>query len=603
VLIRFKIRILASQKETSEVPALFRQLIEINPEKVGYIQQWVGFTMADESIPEDQRAKIAEEIFREQIARRPEDDEIKLGLVQFLAKTNSIDEGMKTLEEFVQSSPESESLRNGLAKAYLSTENMDRAKAIYTEIIDKDPTSVDAINARMKLAGIAFSVNDKDEAKRLIAEVLAIDAENSEALILKSRISMLKRQYSDAIPDLRVVLKNNPDSEPALLLMAIANQEIGSTDLALDAYQTLLVLKPDHVAALTGVARILQGRGDIERAQKLLEAAIKEDPDNPEAARLLVTIYGQQQEWDKALSLCAQVIENEQTIALGYYLQGRIYLGQRDTKAAIKSLEQSQLADDRIVESLSALIQAYVASGQQDVAIKYLVKHIEKNPEHLNARELLASVYANAKEYDKSVSLLTAVIEDASGKHKMQAYKQLAKVYAVQGDNDAINKLLENGIKNNPGIPGLYMLQAEFYQQTGEIDKAIVSYESLLAMSPDVLMAKNNLASLLLDFRLTEANLERAAELSSELGATEVPAFLDTAGWVQYQLENYPQALALIQLAVDKGGNTAVYQYHLGMAYFKNNMPEDAKEALTLAVSVEGQYPGKDEAQKVLDTL
>ena len=107
----------------------------------------------------------------------------------------------------------------------------------------------------------------------------------------------------------------------------------------------------------------------------------------------------------------------------------------------------------------------------------------------------------------------------------------------------------------------------------------------------------------MLDYRLTEANLQRAVQLSADLGATEQPAFLDTAGWVQYQLENYPQALALIQLAVDNGGNTAVYQYHLGMAYYKNNMPEQAKEALTLAVSVEGAYAGKDEAQKVLDTL
>ena len=190
------------------------------------------------------------------------------------------------------------------------------------------------------------------------------------------------------------------------------------------------------------------GKKEYEAAQPLLEKALKVSPANAEAARLLITIYVSQQEWDKALSISAQLIEQEQTTAIGYYLQGRVYLMQKDYKAAIKSMEQSLAINDRIVESLSALISSYLATDQRDVAIQYLLKHTEKNPEHVNAKELLAGVYANNKQYDKSETILQAIIKD--NPERVSAYTLLIRLYAAQGDKEAIGKLLQEGIKNSP---------------------------------------------------------------------------------------------------------------------------------------------------------
>ena len=77
----------------------------------------------------------------------------------------------------------------------------------------------------------------------------------------------------------------------------------------------------------------------------------------------------------------------------------------------------------------------------------------------------------------------------------------------------------------------------------------------------------------------------------------------DTVGWLQYKLGNYPQAVALLQDAVRKGGTAPVYRYHLGMAYFKSDMKPQAREELELALTTDREFAGRDEAEQALQQL
>lgn len=597
-----KLKVLQRTGNTEEVISLFKELIAEYPDKLLYVYQLTSFYARSEDIPEDQRKVLSEQLLRDEIARKPDVDQLKIWLVELILRNDSQEAAVATLEEFVVAAPESRVLRDSLSNAYMTMDQPQKASDLYTPIIDSDPNSVDAINARIRLVGIARKLGEFDEADRLVEEVLEIDPENSNALIIRSQLRISGKQYAEVIPDLRVVLKNDPESETALLLLAMANEKIGATDLALDNFKAVLEFKPGSVPALVGVGRILLAKGEVESGQRVLESALKKAPGEPESTRLLVSIYSQQQNWDEALSISAKLVEQEQTMAIGYYLQGRIYLAKGDTRQAVTSLEKSIAVDDRVVESLAGLVNAYVQLKQYDTAIKFLDKHIEKNPDHTHARELLATVYANSGDKDKAVAILEANVE--RWPEAMGSYRLLIRIYNMDDNIRAIQPLLDAGLEKNPDVAGLYMLKAEVHQKYGETDQAIDTYEKLLKRSPDLTVAKNNLASLLLDHDLTENNVQRAAELSADLGATEVPAFLDTAGWVQYQLGNYPQSLALMQLAVERGGISGPYHYHLGMAYFKNDMLAEAKESLTQAVANDAEsYAGKEDARKVLQQL
>ena len=73
---------------------------------------------------------------------------------------------------------------------------------------------------------------------------------------------------------------------------------------------------------------------------------------------------------------------------------------------------------------------------------------------------------------------------------------------------------------------------------------------------------------------------------------------------MQYKQGNIPQAINLLVAAQKAGGQGPDYWYHLGMAYYKNDQADLAKEQLgkVLAPEFKGFY-GTAEAQKVYDSL
>ena len=601
VLKMLKIRVLSSQKKSEEVIATYQELMAEHPDNLLYPYQLINFHLSDENRTEEERKQTAEAMLRDLVKNKPEEEKVKLWLVEFLGKNVDQESAVTALEGFVSEAPDNFTLRDNLAKAYFSMKRPDDAKKLYNEVIASDPRGTDAIESRLRLVSIALAEQDKAGAENLLAEIFTIEPENVDAMLTQAKLKLQAGDFNGAIPDLRVVLKNAPESTEALGLMGAAQEKTGSTDLALDTYQRLLTIDGNNVGGLLAAGRLMVASNRTAEALPLLEAALKAQPGNPEATRLLTDLYSREQRWDDALSISAKLVENEQTTAMGYYLQGRTYLRKKDFKQAIKALEKSQEADPRIIESLTALVSSYMATEQKDKAMAYVTKHIEQNPEHLHARELKASLYINLEKTNKAEAELQSIIAEAPA--RISAYRALGRLYAMQNNLPAIESLYQQGLAANPDNTTLSLMLAEAYQVQGKNQQAIEQYEALLQATPDSLVVRNNLASLLLDYYNDEANIKRAVELSAALMNTENAAFLDTAGWAQYQAGNIPQALSLLQAAVANGGDAPIFHYHLGMAYHKSDMADKAKQHLSKAVADDANFAGVEQANKVLSVL
>ncbi|MEE8057514.1 MAG: tetratricopeptide repeat protein [Pseudomonadales bacterium] len=597
-----KIRLLASQDKPDEIIATYKQLIAEYPDNLLYPFQLVNFYLQDNRNEEQQQKSLAESTLRDLVKTKPEEKAVKLWLVEFLMKNRDEKDAQEMLETFVKSYPESFDFRDRLAAIYLRGKNIDKAQQLYSSVIDLDPGSSLAIEARTRLVEIALSDNRREDVEKLLAEIFALEPENVAALGTRAQLKVADNKLEAAIPDLRVILKNDPESVPALTLLGKVYERNNTPDLALDNYQRLLAVKPNNIAGLLGAARILMARNQADEALPLLEAVIKVNASHKEAVRLLTDLYVRDQRWDDALSVVAKLTESEPTMAMGYYLQGRVYLRKKDIKAAVAVLEKSHDLEPRGVESLSALISGYIALEQTEKALDYVLAHLKKYPEQVHARELLGGLYADSGDLSLATATLVEVVKEFVDRNS--AYQLLARIYALQSKTDEIEKLYLEGLKQKPDNVGLRLMLAQFYQLQGDYQQAVDAYERILKTNPDALLVKNNLAALLLDYFNTPENLTRVAELTAELGATETPAFLDTAGWTQYKLGNYAQAISLLGAAAANGGKGAVYHYHLGMAYFKSDMKVQAKEQLELALTDEKvDFSGKEDAQSTLNLL
>ncbi len=597
-----KIRLLTSQDKREEVVAMYKQLMVEYPDNLLYPFQLVNYYLKDDRMEESQRQALAEATLNDLIKLKPEDETVKLWLVEFKFRNRTAEEGRLLLESFVKAHPESFTFTDRLAGIYIQGKEIDKAERLYTQMIDLDPTGSVAIEARTRLMRIALSNQRREDAEKILAEIFDLEPENAEALKARARLNISDNKLEAAIPDLRVVLKNDPESIAALAMLGGIHEKNNSPDLALDSYQRLLSLKPGNLTALLGASRVLLAKNQAEEAQPLLEAAIKVNASHVEAVRLLTDIYSREQRWDDALSVVSKLTENDKTMAMGYYLQGRIYLRKQDFKEAVVVLKKSHDLEPRGVETLSALVSAYLALEQANKAMDYVLAHVKKYPEQVHARELLARLYMQSRDLKLAATTLRGIVNDHPQRNS--AYQLLTKVYIAQSKVDEIEGLYLSGLEQAPDNTALRLMLAEYYQAKGKNQLAVNEYESILKIIPDSLVIKNNLASLLLDYFNTPENLLRVTALAEELGATEAPAFLDTAGWVQYQLGNYAQAVSLLAAAEANGGKGAVYHYHLGMAYYKSDMKAQAKEQLELALADEkAKFAGRDEAKSTLALL
>ncbi len=182
----------------------------------------------------------------------------------------------------------------------------------------------------------------------------------------------------------------------------------------------------------------------------------------------------------------------------------------------------------------------------------------------------------------------------------------MAGIYYEKGDKHKVIESYQTGLQANPDDVQLNMMLASVYELEQQYDQALAIYNAVVANRPDVDLAVNNLVSLLLDHYPGKENTERAVSLAKRFEKSEQPYFLDTYGWALVHNGNVKDALPVFKQVVLKAPEVAVFNYHLGVAYQKNNDPLQAIAALEIALSLaekQGGFVEKDQATALLKEL
>lgn len=595
VLQMMQIKVFSKQDKNDDVITAFQKLIADNPDNLMFPAQFASFYLSLKRVDD------AEAMLRQVVERKPDSDEAKFLLVDFLTKQRTPDIARTQLEQYSAAAPDNYKLRSALGRFYVATRDADKAIATYQYTIDKEKRSADGIDARNRVTELLLVQNKRAEADEMIKSVLELEPENVDALLMRARLLLSDDKPNDAIADLRSVLKNSPDSAVALSMMASAQERTGAFNLALDNYKKLLERNPENVLALTGAGRLLLAQDQVDEARKLLEQAEKADKGNTEATRLLVEVYTRKKQWDQALALCNGLLINQKTAPMGHHLAGLVHARMQDFPAAIEDFKKALEKEPRAVEPLQMLTNAYVVNKQADQAVSYLEKHLKAYPEQVHAQEILGALYHSTGKLPAAEKLLTDLVQKQPA--RVTAYRELAGLYMTQKEPEKVEALFKRGLELNPTNDDFMLLLAQYYQSSNKDQQALEMYNQLQQRQPQSVAVKNNLAVILIDKFPTEDNLRRAQTLTAEFANSDNPIFLDTAGWLQYRMKNYPQAIALLENAVRKSNGIPELRYHLGMAYLKGGKADKAKEELSKALSTSVRFFGREEAETTLSAL
>ena len=587
-----KINVLLMEQKKDEVELLYQDLLQRFPENAPLYYNLAKFYVVDKKID------LAEQVLKKLVNQLPEEDQPKYVLIDFLTRQRGVEQTEKELDILIIENPDNFGFR--FAKTLLYKDNPEKMQQILEQIIEDDKLGPAGIDARNRLALLLNSQGNQDQAKILIEEVIELDSANSQALLLRAGFQVRDGNFEAAVADTRTILRNEPESEKALMLLAVAHLKSNNVELAQETLEKVLLINPKNLIAAKDIARIKVGRKDDVGAIELLEKFKTTFKDDRDISIMLIDLYGKRREWDKAEVIAKELLNNSETKELPHYKLAQLYMGQKKYEDAIAEFRIVLNSQPTSSEVLAGLVNSHLALKQEKEAEKVLDDALADNKDNPALLTMRAEFYRNKKQFADAERLYKRVIEL---KPKVElGYKNLATVYLIQKQLDDALAVYQQGLLAIPESTAFYMQLAIINTFKDDTVEAIDAYEKLLLKTPDNLLAVNNLAALLIESS-DQKQVEKALTIIAPLKDSQYTPLLDTYGWVNYKNGNTDEALVVLESVIQKQDAIPEMHYHLGMVYIEKGRVEEAKLELELAVAEDAKYKAKDTAKAELEKL
>jgi tetratricopeptide (TPR) repeat protein len=542
----------------------------------------------------------AEQALRSAIAATPDKIEPKLALAGLLASKRDFAAGEKSLLQLVDQSPADIELLVGLGDFYTGHGKASQAVATYRKAIELDGTGPQGLVARNRLAAASLKAGDRGTAAKLVAEVLAENAQDGDALALNAQLALDKGDAAAAIADLRALLRNKPDSIPAQRALAQAYLANNDMVLAEQTLKTALQGAPGNVQLQLAYAQMLLQGGKTAQAVAELEQVVAREPANLTAQETLFRLQGATRDFDAAMQTAAHVKAASPESGFGDYLEGLAFSMQGKPGPAVDAFDRVLQLQPGAAEPLTAAVQVLVGAGKPDAAMQRVERAIAARPDNLHAVNLKGEVLLAQKRYDAA----SAVFDDALRRAPQWwlPYRGKAMTNLLRGDETAAIATYEKGIAATNSADLLVDLAA-LHESKGRIDAAIATYETYLQRNPAAAIAANNLAMLLVSRRSDAPSIARAGELAKPLERSGSANFINTAGWVRLKAGDAKGAVPLLERAAHMRADSPQLLYMLGVAQDAAGQPVEARKSLESALALSTSFAGADEARATLDRL
>lgn len=589
--------ILLSVHQPREAEEQMRKVIALEPNEIAPRMQLANHFLQAHEL--DQAQRVLEETVRD----LPGKDAAKLALVEFITLQRSRTQGEKALKDFLAREPGNEDLRLALGTLLQRAGAIQEAVATFREVIHRDGIGPKGLSARDRIAAIDISQGHDEEARKLLNEVLAESAYDDDALIMRANIELAHNDPTNAIVDLRAVLRDQPTSVVLQRMLARAYLSKDEPALAEEALRAAIAASPEDVSARIEFAQLLMQTGRSLQAVTLLEEAVRGAPKDPQAREALVRAYIANHELPAARKAAAELTALRPDSAQGYYLAGLIAHDENHVDDSEKDLERALELQPGSLDILTSLTRFDLEWGRGGVAIARLQRSLDRDPNNVELLDLLGGTYLGTKDLANATATLTTATKLDPG--SWVAYRGLGQVRLTAGDVDGAIESYRTAFRLASTQPRVVTELGSLYERQGRIDEAIACYDTLYrGGDPSAQqLAANNLAMLLVSYRTDPVSLNRARDLAADFASSENASLLDTAGWVHFKRREYGDAVNALERAADRSPDSKVIRYHLGMAQLRLGEREHARRNLEAALSGSGSFVGMEEARSALASL
>jgi putative PEP-CTERM system TPR-repeat lipoprotein len=503
----------------------------------------------------------AEEEFVNAVKIAPELLNSRIILAQYYIRSKDYENAIKTLKDGIKENPNDAILYNMIGAAYLGMKDVTKATQYFEKAKISNP---EFFLPYFNLALLYWNQGDKERAIEEYQKVLDIDSDNISALLMIAKI-----------------LETEKRDEEALSYYLKAKEQ-------------------GKVVAYISLARYYYRKNETEEALKVLDEALRLDPENIQTLDMKGRIYLAHRRYDDAFS----VYRNLKDISpeIGAERLATVFTMMDDYDMAIKELKEVLVKRTNKIGVLIKLVDVNVRKKDYREAERYAHEIVSLMPEDELGYRILGNIYISERQFKKAFEALKKAKK--LNPDSLETRIALGKAYVATRDFQQALRIFRDVEKSNPGYAPAYFLQASTLEMMGKKEKAIKKYKRTLELFPSNVFSLNNLAYLYAEGYGPVEEAVKLAKKAKEL-APRNGSITDTLGWVLYKSGNYDEAIKAFIEATYYLPEEPTVRYHLGLAYLKKGMNARAAEQLKNAIRL-GRvtpFPEIDDAQKLLESI
>jgi cellulose synthase operon protein C len=544
----------------------------------------------------------AESVLREAIALDPNSEERRLLLADFLSTRKDHRAAERALTEAAAQLPHSAKIHFGLAALYLKSGQEVMARERYVSLVKEYKEKPTGLEAKVKLAELDLLSGKQAEAEEQVRQVLKENPRSSDGLVLLGRMALARRNGKDAVQAFRTVLHDQPELATVHFLLGQAYLLTGEHNLAKESFEHAVALYPGQVDARRSLAAMESRSGRHQQARARLDDLLKQRPDDLAALDMLMMLDLVTRNWGEAERTLDRLRAVSKDSVIALMAEGRLRETQQQFDKASAAYERATALAPNDPDPLLSLVKLDVAQGQAHRAKTRLDMLLASRPDHLFGHGLLGEVLVlSGHPQEAEVQFREASRVNPKW---IAPWLNWGELWLAQKQPHQAIQVIQDGLKTNPDSEELQMLLASAYSSQGQFDLAITAYDVALRLNPRNVLAANNLAVLLVDYKGDPQNLQKAFVLSRDFEKEAPhPLFLDTLGWVRFKMGQQEDALRLMKDAVAKSPEVPTLNYHLGMAFYQTGKRAEARAYLSKALKSTEQFQGRQEAEHIMSQM
>ncbi|VAW03814.1 hypothetical protein MNBD_ALPHA01-1048 [hydrothermal vent metagenome] len=545
-------------------------------------------------------------------------------------KLGKFEEGTTYFERAVEDKPGESKLKTQLALSKLASGDSKAALTNLEEILAEDPNSK---QAAVFMSLISLREKNFDKAIESADKLIAQDTENPVGYNLKGSAYVGQKNTQQARVQFEKAIAVEPSYYSASMNLAQLELKEGNEEKALKIYRDILKEDKDYSAALLAMARHMKGKKNFADAEKYYQRTIDSAPKNIRAVIEFTEFFVMQKKIDRAKAIAQQIIVDFPDQAAGYEANGNIDLIRRDAASAVNNFGRMAAILGNNAGAYQLLGRAQMRNNDASNARKTFLKALPmaKNKMllliDLAMLEINQKNYGKAQEYidqlknnneknftpyvlegnllavqgKKAASLASYQKASEMGASGSRFTVEIARSYISNNQAGKAQEVMHNWLATNNNDLAVRHILASYYLQEKSYQKSIGQYETILGLDEKNAVALNNVAWLYSQVGQDKRALS-TAEKAYNLFPDEAP-FIDTYAWILVQRGENAKGLELLQKAISKAPDMVEIRYHFAVALKNAGRRAVAKKELETVIASGKEFPGIENARKLLNEL